>query len=350
MSERNDQQRDEIKTTYSCIDVAEMLGLHPVRNRIACFIHGGTHRNLELDDTAPGGYHCYTCKAKGDCIDLVMNYHQCSYVDALKWFSDRGGIAPKPRTQTRKPDREKPERDYRNYYRTCIGHLPETNYLTRRGISLDVARRHWIGYDDLFTCHDENGAVEVWKAIIIPTSRSSFQARNTDPHTDAGDRYRKRGKAAIFGYKTARNATRPIFICEGELDAMSIETAGGNAVALGSYGNWRLLLDALDSDPNPPRQPFVIALDNETDPDMADRISEAETALSAALSKRGYRSIIQHPYGDAHDANDALRAAPDTLARMIHEAEEAAIQTQYCGNTSADGGNPHDTRSDETAH
>ena len=79
-----------------------------------------------------------------------------------------------------------------------------------------------LGYDMRY-----KAGGDTWRALIIPTSRTSYVARNTDRNADKSARYRKTGKISLFNLKALQNAgKRPVFITEGELDkpAHPVET------------------------------------------------------------------------------------------------------------------------------
>jgi len=124
----------------------------------------------------------------------------------------------------------KAEEDRTAYYDECKRRIAETDY--HRGLSAETLERHYVGFDPAFKTKDSNGNYVQWRALIIPTGKGSFVARNTDANAGHKDRYRKRGAAQIFGYKTLQSATTPIFVVEGEIDAMSIEEAGGAAIGI----------------------------------------------------------------------------------------------------------------------
>ena len=50
-------------------------------------------------------------------------------------------------------------------------------------------------------------------------------------------------KIRIFNKEALQRANSPVFITEGEIDAMSIMVAGGEAVALGSAANVDLFVN-----------------------------------------------------------------------------------------------------------
>ena len=148
-------------------------------------------------------------------------------------------------------ERKYPELDY--YYLECKKRISETDYLQKRGISIEVQDRYNIGYDPNFKNN-------TWKAIIIPTTHYSFTARNTNINSE--DRLRKVGKSEIFNYwELEQNKKENFYIVEGEIDALSIAEVGKKAIALGSVNNVNLFINKLKNDL--PGNKFYLMLDND---------------------------------------------------------------------------------------
>ncbi len=59
------------------------------RRRIPCPIHGGENPNLGYKQNT---FHCFTCGARGDVIDFVMQMHRCSFVDAIGMLDAAFGL------------------------------------------------------------------------------------------------------------------------------------------------------------------------------------------------------------------------------------------------------------------
>ena len=213
------------------------------------------------------------------------------------------------------------EEDRLPYYEACRKRLHETEYPASRGLSSVILNRHMIGYDPDFKTRSSAGELVTWKALIIPTGRGSYQARNTDPSAGHKDRYRKRGEAHIFGYKALYTSASPVFVVEGEIDCMSIEEAGGAAIGLGSFDNVPLLLRMLKE--KRPTQPLIIALDNEAEDDKAARVADKEKELVKGLEELGIPYLRRNPCGEYHDANEALVKDRKALTAEIIAAYDA---------------------------
>ena len=196
-----------------------------------------------------------------------------------------------------------------DYFKACMEKLSQTDYLKQRGISEAVATKYMLGFDDSYT---QGTGSRRWKALIIPTGKTSFVARNTDPNADHKNRYRKNGASQLYLKKTLWEATSPVFITEGELDALSIVEVGGEAVALGSTANYGKLLEAVKK--RKPAQTLILALDNDEDGEKtADTLAEELKKLEVPF----YR---YNPYGDQKDANGALVASRSKLEDAVKQA------------------------------
>lgn len=197
------------------------------------------------------------------------------------------------------------------YYKTCMNRIKEIDYLKKRGISEALASKYMLGFD---TNYSKGTGGKVWKALIIPTGKSSYVARNIDLKAEKKDRYRKNGASQIYLKKTLTEASSPIFVVEGELDALSIIEVGGEAIGLGSTANYRQLLQILKK--KKPVQPLILALDNDEDGEKTTQILATElTTLNISF----YR---YNPYGEAKDANGALIASRESFTEEVRRAVE----------------------------
>ena len=272
---------------------------------------------------------CFSCNVSYDIFDLVgMDYGLTDQREIFDKTYELLGISVENEPRRERPvdvfspigedgqkqdksgqpththtDVYKAEKDKLSYFEECRKRLPETEYPASRGLSSAILNRHMIGYDPDFKTSSSEGLV-TWKALIIPTGRGSYQARNTDPSAAHKDRYRKRGEAQIFGYKALYTSASPVFVVEGEIDCMSIEEAGGAAIGLGSFDNVPLLLRMLKE--KRPTQPLIIALDNEAEDDKAARVADKEKELEKGLEELGIPFLRYNPCGEYHDANEAL--------------------------------------------
>ena len=208
--------------------------------------------------------------------------------------------------------------DYTAFFLQAHSNINKTDYPQQRGLSKDVIDRFKLGY------------VEEWQSpkalkegkqppksprLIIPTSKHSYIARDTRTGlTEQQNKYSKMKEGANELFNTdALKAGKPVFITEGEIDALSIIDAGGEALALGSTANKDKLLTLLKE--QPPTQPLLIALDNDTaGQKAADDIAKGLRQLSISF----YKVNIAEGY---KDANEAYTADKDAFIESVRKAE-----------------------------
>ena len=311
--------------------------------------------NPDHDDNSPSmGYdkknyqvHCFSCQAKYDIFDLVgMDYGLSDTASKLRKVAEMYGYnletgeaakvyQKKPENEQRKPEKA-PEKEYTQFFALAHKNLNQTNYIQERGLSAGVAERFNLGYAPEYITKDHNGETVKWRALIIPTSNHTYQVRNTDPNAHHKDRYRKKGESRLFNARALFEAKSPIYVVEGEIDALSIIEVGGEAVGLGSYDNVHLFLKAVEA--YKPTQPIAIAFDNETDPDKAAKVDKAAQELENGLKKLGVKYYRRSPQGEYKDANEALQKDREAFSEAVAsvaniEAEEAELKAELAKKT-----------------
>lgn len=277
--------------------------------------------------------HCFSCGADYDTLDLIgLDYNLSDSKDIFNKAYEIYHITIKGEPNNsefidfsdtiKKEDKTMQNtqvQDYTAFYNEAHSHIGDTDYPAIRGLSKETIDRFNIGY------------IAEWKhpnpnpdkpqpppspRFIIPTGRHSYAARDIRESVDKNFRYIKVGEAEIFNGQALEAAQRPIFITEGEIDALSIIEAGGEAAGLGSTQNTHKLLDFLKD--HKPIQPLIIALDNDEAGEVAaGKLTEGLKSLNIAFYKR-------NPYGDHKDANEALIADRQALTAEIQEAEQEA--------------------------
>lgn len=323
------------------------------RTSYVCPLCGhGTHGDgLALNPKSKNGkgLKCFgSCNFSGDIIDLVGEVeHITEYPEKLKRAGEYLGIEITGRSTAAEDFKEvaqnQPKKEQHtdmnihtdaythtdtqpadsliSYYRECQNRLKENSYHTQRGISEEVAQKYWLGYDPNYT---ENTGGKTWQALIIPTGYYSYVARNTDPQAGDKDRYRKHGSAAPLNWKALQSATKPIFIVEGELDALSIIEVGGEAIGLGSTANVNIFINNYVKKQKP-AQPLVLALDND------DKGQRAAEELAKALEGLGIPFYRLDPCCGQKDANAALLADREAFTKAVAQAEhleEEALEAE----------------------
>ena len=291
--------------------------------------HADPDYSMKLD-RARMRVRCPVCGADYDVLDLIgLDYGLSNYEDEFLKACELFHVQTESSTVEDAMNsllrnipfgQRDASHDAAAYIEEAHRHIGETNYPQKRGLSREIVERFKLGYDPDY---NRDTGRETWHALIIPTGRTSYTARNIGP---SRDRYRKQGTIQIFNKTALRTAQKPVFIVEGEIDALSIITVGGEAVALGNVENYGHLLKLLETEK--PAQPLIVALDNDEDGE------KAAEKLTQGLEKLKISFYKLNPYGEHKDANEALTADRENFAASVagaehieDEAREAEIET-----------------------
>lgn len=186
-------------------------------------------------------------------------------------------------------------------------------YLQERGLSPEIAERFKVGFSSNWA-----SPIAILKGhhpqktprLIIPTGPFSYIARDSrDSIPDNEQNYKKmkEGPVHIFNVD-ALNKNQPIFIVEGEIDAMSImETGKAEAIGLGSVANINLFMKALYKAKNKAKAEqrdfyptLLVALDND------DAGNRAINRLTTQLNRANVTNYVVQIARGSKDANEAL--------------------------------------------
>ena len=185
--------------------------------------------------------------------------------------------------------------NFGDYLAQCTLNCQHTDYFRSRGISDEVVKRFSLGYDPhCFVGIDKLNNKIFWQAVIFPYGHHGYRIRNTNPLSE--DRFRGKGFCDIFNAQ-ALETSGTIFITEGEMDALSLETLGFKAIALGGVGNIGRLIELIRS--YKVEHSFYICLDN----DKSGKDASLKLASAFYQIKIPYRDInIAYPYKDPNEA------------------------------------------------
>ena len=314
--------------------LAEFHGIQNMRRNFRCLNPAHEERNPSMGfDKAHNRVHCFACDTSYDIIDLIkMDQNIAMDREAFAWGYEHyrlcvEGLTDKPfssywkrRTETEQKmmakQNDKREQDFSSYFAKCAARMedsPGMVYLQERGLHSETIRRFCIGFDPEY-----QAGGQTWQAVIIPTTQGSFIARNAGVRADdverKADRVRKRGPSCPFNM-AALSEDAPVFIVEGEIDALSVLDCGCHAVGLGSTANVNALLQYIDDNKIKPLHPLQISLDNDQDGDAAAR------KLAEGLGARGIPFRLINISGDYKDPNEALMKDEFSFMGAVHSAE-----------------------------
>lgn len=333
----------------------------------------GLTRNPRSKDG--NGLKCFGCDFSGDILDLIQQHTGADYNTALSEAAGYLGIEIEPfrtdpgqdfnASKENKPeigpnsqvntgehktptDAEKTPGqgqneagalsstgtsgpDFTAYYRECADRITDpaaAAYITGRGISIETAKKYWIGYDPKADPAKAPGATgnayrpHPAPRLIIPVTPGHYIGRRIDGGQDYKKMNNSGAQIGIFnaneGLRPAadQDQGRPVFIVEGAIDALSIIEAGAEAVAINSTSNVNFLLETIDQ--TGARGPFILALDT-------DQAGEKATEkLKEGLEDREIPYITADINGDQNDPNDALIKDRARFEADIKKAQEEA--------------------------
>ena len=295
--------------------------------------HADAHPSMSYDSKHQR-CKCFSCGVSYDIFDLIrIDYGLTDDKDVFNKAYELYGLTIDKEEKGAQPSRSgknaptttaKKAEDLMAYYERIKKNRADSaaqNYLKSRGISEETASKYWLGYDPEYKTinEDESGqtAWATWRALIIPTGKSSYIARNIDkPQApEKKNRYRKKGASLIFNSKALYEAEKPIFVVEGEIDALSIIEVGGQAIGLGSTSNIRQLMELAEK--QKPAQTLILALDAD------EEGQKAENELANLLTGFNIPYYKYNIHGAAKDANEALLLNREAFTETIREAEQA---------------------------
>lgn len=184
-------------------------------------------------------------------------------------------------------------------------------YLNSRGISLETANKFNLGHY-MSEEYPPN-------RLLIPTSRYTYNVRSIDD--DSKQKYKRpSGMPVVLFNECALVQKRyPVFVTEGELDAISIEELGYPAVGLGSASNTRLILERTDLDIL--EYPLIIALDN----DSAGR--KSSKLIQEKLNTLGIPCVCSDSlYAEFKDANECLVKDKNNFKKRLEASIMLSLQ------------------------
>ena len=313
-----------------------------------CNSGGGNNGNYTAAfKISPNGeaWHCFSCGGKGDIYTLIAMQHN---KDIKKDFAEILNIAAATlgvtldngehtqytqhaqQTQKAQPKPEPPKTiDYSDFLRACKAEVTKTGYYTGRGLNVDVIERFNLGVitEEILAKYKTACHLEQFRAgdLVIPynSQYSYFIGRNPNikPNEKGEFKHKKpktehAGREPIFNEEELDlHSEAPIFIAEAPLDAISIEQAGGAAIAIGGTGQDKIEA-ALDKRPELKRS-FIIAFDN---PKQDNAGQTATEKLKESLDNRGIKYVIFKFADNVKDANDYLIKDERGFIKAVEES------------------------------
>lgn len=272
-------------------------------------------------------FKCLSCMAQKkeafDTVDMLKRLDGITESQVFERYLNSTPVKVSPAAVPIRQHTAEKETDYTAFFKDANKHISETTY--HRGLSIDTLNRYWVGFVPYWRSPKSRAAASSPR-LIIPTSRSSYFARDTRPDSaisQTARAYTKQNVGAVhlFNAKGLDTASSPIFVCEGAIDALSFIDAGFCAVGLGGLDISTLLQAVKDKEI---RQTFVITLDNDgAESKAAKNVTAAATNLHRELTGQGFNAmIVSDMYDKYKDANEyfcADRAGFTAKARAVSD-------------------------------
>jgi replicative DNA helicase len=329
--------------------------------------HSDSHPSMSYD-VKRNKVHCFSCGADYSTIDLIgIEYGLTDNAEIFKKAYELYNIeidtaqddfSPvkdsrqyktplnefKPRNQKIDDieDLEEPDKVYdftkiiEEAHKELLNTPKAMDYYRSRGLSDEIIKEYKLGYckdgynsllKDFPELHSQGKKQGLYKYVLpyINDDKTCnyFITEITDRSQvdEYNGKYRKIKdiKAYIFNERyIVRNSLEVIFICEGIYDALSVEMAGGKAIAFIGTAHRRFLSLCKKYKP---KSKFIIMLDN----DGAGQ--KAVEAVKEGLNILGIDYAIHKP-NNGKDANESLQNDKEAFVSDIAEAIRKAVEQE----------------------
>lgn len=270
------------------------------------FCNSGDKKNytaaFHIDGTR---YNCFACTEHGDIFDLVA--HMENLPSDWKKHYNRTLKIMRPYLDGNKPVKNQSVKipevpkivDYTEYLHKCHNNVTQTDYFSNRGLSRKTIDRFNLGYDpgkNLVTIPYNSDCKGYVHRILWESDNKYCKFGNEIFHIDALY-YDPSDMALLFGKRDY------VFVCEGQIDAMSFAEIGLDAIGIGGVNEVPKLVKQLKVKPSD--KVLVMALDN----DKAGRRATGKFIEELAETELDQGYIVNSDvYGKYKDANEYLIA------------------------------------------
>ena len=352
----SEEQINQIKNRLE--EYVESILHHSVKGNRHAYIcplcDSGTGANqtgaFTINKHDPTQWKCFACNESGDIFDLIGHLEQIpdfkgrlikageifdmdlhvnndNYTEFSKDADFNFNFMQEEQTpQPKEPQPVQQTADFLAYYEEAHRNISKSTYLVQRGLTDKTINRFKIGYDANFKHPNLTKNIKGYPAIVIPTSPKDYTVRFTN--NNVNPKTMKIGKSILFNFITLqRNPDKPIFIVEGEIDALSIMEVGGEAVALGGATNVNNFLQALASSINSDSplnldRPLILALDKDI------KGEQAKEELAKGLDAIQQKYTIAELWDNVKDCNDMLVENKIGFMNWVVKWEKEATKTE----------------------
>lgn len=337
MQKLSDYEKDALKQKLPEYMAIHDIQLKPNKN-ILCINPAHNDSTPSMGYKADQNYlHCFSCGESYDIFAACEALEGIPKGQGINRIKELYGYRQNtdknsPKTQTPQPEAakiEKPKQTYKDFSDLVLNaseSLCMCDYHAERGITEEVATRFKLGY-----IQDVKG---MSTALVIPMLRAdgtySYQLRNIskeEPLQHYKPKVEEAGEAELFN-SAAIKQNKPVAIVEGAIDALSVISAGMEAIALNGAQNIGKLYDLAQRN-KAKLPPIILALDN----DEAGRT--AQSKLKEMLDKAQIATYSINLAMQYKDPNEALKANPEAFKAIVGalKDEESIKRKEYLQTT-----------------
>lgn len=310
-----------------------------LHDKFKCPICGsGTHGGRDSDgalnlygvDGVPK-WHCHSCDSMGDIFDIIafelhpdkddfkrLKNHGVPFEDCVKkataYYESGMPLAEDDWIKSHPQSRPCVKGEFERYLNTCRENLNERafEYAKERGFTRNDVYRFNFGYDTvedaLVIPYGEDNSYYCIRFIEKKKERFRYPAGITKP---------------IFNV-AALDSCKPCFICEAQLDALSVMKCGYNAIAIGGAGK-NQLIDQIKT--KRPSCHLVISVDNDpTGWKLAEQLKTGIQELGIPVRIADWSNTLVKDCNEYLTTN--INAFMEDLKRISDECDQ---YTEYGG-------------------
>jgi 5S rRNA maturation endonuclease (ribonuclease M5) len=325
-----DNDLDQLKTDQGVIRLyAQYAKLKKEGDRYSgcCPIH--KERNPSFSVFKDMMWSCFSGCGNGNIFQFVQKMDGCDFKTAATkvreflgqsttWSQQKDAVEAvfRPVAETNKTYKTFTLAQFGKYSDNLKNSKPAQDWLASRGITLETALRLHTGF-----VQDVGGKAGQNNADIAGGGWICFPTISGDTVTSIKYRsivrkaFCKQGGMATDLYNVnSVDVFEDVFVCEGEVDAMSLEQAGFRAISLPSAS----------VNVTPAMKDIIMKANRVILAGDSDEVgSAAMDKLWRDLSERTY--FLRWP-GDCKDANDLLRQDPSTFQTKVKELTQQALR------------------------
>ena len=277
-----------------------------------CLNPGHQDKTPSMSFDAKDGQHvkCFSCDVYWDIFDLIEAEYRLTKGQGLSkarelfpFIGNNTSVGKRtgPAAKRQPEPKENITMEAKEYIEQCQKRMegsPALDYMVKRGIDPELLSQHRIGYDP---------GHRLGLVVVMPNDNDSYTVR-----TITGKAFQKSPGQGLFNADSLLTG-RPVFIVESVIDALSVMTAGGQALALGSTGNNQLIKTIKDNQLADKTTPYlVISLDND------EAGQSAAKALSMQLKELKVTHTDRNISGSFNDPNERLTKDKQGLIEAVN--------------------------------